>query len=71
MLQIARTLPTGSIATIHFIMTGVRRITLFKIPREEDQQKLLELYKGMRAKATKVSHYKIMGVPALTPVRNM
>ncbi|KAM0504622.1 hypothetical protein ACHAPB_003717 [Verticillium nonalfalfae] len=31
----------------------VNRITLFKIPNEEDRQKLLELYRGMPLKAVK------------------
>lgn len=33
----------------------VNRITLFKIPNEDDRQKLLELYRGMPQKAVKVS----------------
>jgi hypothetical protein len=35
-------------------MPTVRRITLFKIPLESDQQKLLSLYKSMQTKALKV-----------------
>lgn len=30
------------------------RVTLFKIPNAEDQQKLLDIYKGMPSKAVKV-----------------
>lgn len=30
------------------------RMTLFKVPGEEDQNKLLDLYKAMPQKATKV-----------------
>jgi ATP-dependent 26S proteasome regulatory subunit len=33
----------------------INRITLFKIPSEEDQQKLLGIYKNMPTKAVKVS----------------
>lgn len=40
----------------------ITRVTLFKIPNEEDQQRLLDLYKEMPQKATKVrdpiSHVK-------------
>lgn len=32
----------------------ITRVTLFKIPKEEDQQRLLDLYKEMPQKATKV-----------------
>jgi hypothetical protein len=32
----------------------IRRITLFKIPSEENQQKLLDIYREMPAKAVKV-----------------
>jgi hypothetical protein len=36
-------------------MSPVTRVTLFKIPKEEDQQHLLDLYKEMPQKALKVS----------------
>jgi hypothetical protein len=36
-------------------MSPVTRVTLFKIPKEEDQQRLLDLYKQMPQKALKVS----------------
>lgn len=32
----------------------ITRITLFKIPREEDQKKVLDFYKSMPQKAIKV-----------------
>jgi hypothetical protein len=32
----------------------INRITLFKISKEEDQRKLLDIYKGMQQKALKV-----------------
>lgn len=35
-------------------MPTVRRITLFKVPDEGNQKKLLSLYKDMPTKATKV-----------------
>lgn len=33
---------------------SVNRITLFKINKEEDRAKLLDLYRGMQQKAVKV-----------------
>jgi hypothetical protein len=36
-------------------MPQIRRITLFKIPREQDQQTLLAMYKDMPTKAIKVT----------------
>jgi glutaredoxin len=40
-------------------MSGKRinRITLFKIPKKEDRQKLLGIYKEMPQKAVKVSEH--------------
>lgn len=32
----------------------INRITLFKIRREEDQQKLLDMYRGIQKQALKV-----------------
>lgn len=40
---------------LHSIMPSIRRVTLFKIPNEDDQQKLLSMYKTMQSRATKVS----------------
>jgi hypothetical protein len=38
-------------------MPAVRRITMFKIPGEEDQQKVLSMYKNMQTKALKVCYH--------------
>ena len=35
-------------------MSQITRVTLFKIPKEEDQRHLLELYSQIQQKATKV-----------------
>jgi hypothetical protein len=47
-------------------MSPVTRVTLFKIPKEEDQQHLLDLYKQMPQKALKVSQSDNLSVPSLT-----
>ena len=56
----------------------VYRMTLFKIPKSEDQDKLLEIYKGMPEKALKVRlninrtsspHYPVPIYPAPIPAR--
>jgi hypothetical protein len=36
----------------------IRRITLFKVPKPEDQQKLLDVYRTMPEKAVKVGKFK-------------
>ncbi|KAG7138799.1 Fusaristatin A biosynthesis cluster protein like [Verticillium longisporum] len=48
----------------------VNRITLFKIPNEEDRQKLLELYKGMPQKAVKDGQPYLLGVKAGTAFKD-
>ncbi|KAF9766196.1 hypothetical protein IL306_001420 [Fusarium sp. DS 682] len=46
-------------------MSGkVTRVTLFKIPKEEDQQHLIDLYKKMPQKATKDGKPYIVSVQA-------
>ncbi|KAF2821513.1 hypothetical protein CC86DRAFT_303045 [Ophiobolus disseminans] len=45
-------------------MSTVRRITLFKIPNQEDQQKLLGMYANMATKALKNSQPYIISVEA-------
>lgn len=38
--------------------SAINRITLFKIPNPEDQQKLLDIYTHMPSKAVKVSELR-------------
>ncbi|KAH7374835.1 stress responsive A/B barrel domain-containing protein [Plectosphaerella cucumerina] len=45
---------------------SVNRITLFKINKEEDRAKLLDLYRGMQQKAVKDGKPYILGVKAGT-----
>ncbi|KAF4455619.1 hypothetical protein F53441_2088 [Fusarium austroafricanum] len=46
-------------------MSGpVTRVTLFKVPKEEDQQKLVDLYKAMPSKAVKDGKPYISSVQA-------
>ncbi|KAM0345680.1 hypothetical protein ACHAPU_006335 [Fusarium lateritium] len=45
-------------------MSPVTRVTLFKIPKEEDQQHLLDLYKQMPQKAVKDGKPYIASVQA-------
>ncbi|KAH7346954.1 stress responsive A/B barrel domain-containing protein [Pyrenochaeta sp. MPI-SDFR-AT-0127] len=45
-------------------MPAVRRITLFKVPNEEDQQKLLGMYSSMQSKAKKGGEAYILSVEA-------
>ncbi|KAH7075324.1 hypothetical protein BKA63DRAFT_511301, partial [Paraphoma chrysanthemicola] len=47
-------------------MPKVRRITLFKIPSEQDQQKLLGMYKEIKAKALKNDNPYILSAEAGT-----
>ncbi|KAF4465339.1 stress responsive A B barrel domain [Fusarium albosuccineum] len=42
----------------------ITRVTLFKVPKEEDQQKLLDLYKSMPQKAVKDGKPYIVSVKA-------
>ncbi|RTE81269.1 hypothetical protein BHE90_004191 [Fusarium euwallaceae] len=42
----------------------ITRVTLFKIPKEEDQQRLLDLYKAMPGKALKDGKPYIVSVKA-------
>ncbi|KAH8679128.1 hypothetical protein BGZ61DRAFT_395879 [Ilyonectria robusta] len=42
----------------------INRVTLFKIPGVEDQQKLLDIYKGMPSKAVKDGKPYIVSVTA-------
>jgi hypothetical protein len=43
----------GAMASTHVI-----RVTLFKIPKEEDRAEMTECYKEMSANATKVSSFQ-------------
>lgn len=47
----------------------VKRITLFKIPKEEDIEATIEQYKVLRSTAVKVSNYRIAIVFLLTSQR--
>jgi hypothetical protein len=38
----------------------IRRITLFKVPKPEDQEALLDIYRTMPEKAVKVGKFKRM-----------
>jgi hypothetical protein len=38
----------------------IRRITLFKVPKPEDQEALLDVYRTMPEKAVKVGNFKRM-----------
>lgn len=44
----------------------IQRITLFKIPEKADQEKLLDIYKGMKQNALKV----ILSLQKLVPGSN-
>jgi hypothetical protein len=46
---------------------SVNRITLFKIIKEEDRAKLLDLYRGMQQKAVKVRSL-LAETPSVPPI---